>query len=167
MDFIKGQRGKEQGLTAARGILTSIPRPTGWVLFHGDYGRGKSGLLKSIVAQACTAGCSARYVTSAKILMEIRDTFGDDVDVDEKDLLERYTRYALLAVDEVDRIPDTGWSRSTLFTLLNARYDRRGECCTLLATNQDPDAMPAGMEYLASRMRDGTRVLVGGADLRG
>jgi hypothetical protein len=47
------------------------------------------------------------------------------------------------------------------------RYNRRNRLATLLATNCDPLQMPAGFEYLESRMKSGERVKLIGADLRG
>ena len=165
VEFFKQHPGKENALEFAHEILSRIPRPTGWYYFFGSYGVGKSGLLKALVAQTILADVPARYVTSAKMLAEIRDTYGSNTEIDEMLVVEQYDRYPLLAIDEIDRASSTDWARSMLFTLINNRYDRRSSLCTLLATNQDP--LPPGFEYLESRVQDGIRVLVGGASLRG
>lgn len=167
LDFIDGLEGKDAAIDMGRRFLNSLPNPSGWVAIYGDYGVGKSGVLRVITAACCEKIVSARYVRAEDILRELRTTFSDDSEVTEDQIVQRYGRYQVLAIDEVDRVSDTKWSRSALFTLLDTRYKRRNALATLLATNCDPTLMPAGFEYLQSRMRDGERIEMTGADLRG
>lgn len=159
--------GKKDAVEVGKQILEMLPRPAGWVAIYGSYGVGKSGVLRAIVAACCREMVPARYVRAEDILRELRTTFADDAEVTEDEMVQRYGRYQVLAVDEVDRVSDTKWSRSALFTLLDTRYKRRNALATLLATNCDPTQLPAGFEYLQSRMRDGDRVEMTGKDLRG
>ena len=148
--------------------MSQCPRPVGWYAVYGDYGVGKTGTLKSVVSACCRVLVNAKYVRAEDILREIRSTFhGDNADEAEEDILHKYGEYQLLAIDEVDRVSDKAWSRSTLFSLLDLRYNRRDRFATLVATNCDPNNMPEGFEYLQSRMQDGVRVEVTGKDLRG
>ena len=158
--------GKERLLEACNELVAMTPKPTGWLTLYGDYGRGKSGALKSVVAALVRAGTSARYVRSADILQEIRSTYGDN-GVTEQDIIMRYGGIALLAIDEVDRISVTPWAQSTMMTILDTRYTRRLSVATILATNTPPDRLGSEYGYLASRMRDGEIVHVAGKDLRG
>ena len=158
---------KIQALVKARAILAQVPRPTGWVIFYGAYGRGKSGLLKAVVAQCIVAGVPAMYLRAVDLLREVRSSYSEDNSLSESDIIERYGGCQVLAIDEIDRISSTAWAMSTLMAVMDMRYNRRATHATLMATNSDPDNMPAGFEYLASRMRDGDRVPVGGRDLRG
>lgn len=167
IDFIDGMDSKVQALVKARDILAMVPRPTGWVIFHGPYGRGKSGLLKAIVAQCIIAGTPATYLRAADLLREVRSSYSEETSLSENDIVERYGACQLLAIDEIDRISSTAWAMSTLMAVMDMRYNRRETHCTLMATNSDPDNMPAGFEYLASRMKDGDRTPIGGKDLRG
>ncbi len=162
IDYFQNERGKESAYQACILMLADVPRPSGLVLFHGDYGVGKSGLLKSTVNQMVRAGISARYIRAADILTDLRSTF-DTKGVNETDILERYCSYTFLAIDEVDVIGDSAWAEGALRTLIDRRYERRMIAATLLATNKPPDQL---WPYLASRCQDGIRVLVSGRDLR-
>jgi DNA replication protein DnaC len=168
VDFLKDKPGKETALQVALDLLQCIPNVKGWAVFYGDFGTGKTGLLVSLTAQMALAGVSARYVRADDILSEIKDTYGDQsTNLDEADLIARYSSFSFLAIDEVDRITGTEWELKTLQMLLDRRYMRRHELCTTFATNCEPDLLPAGFEYLASRLKDGERVLVAGDELRG
>jgi DNA replication protein DnaC len=167
VDYIQGKEGKTDAFLIGREILGKIPRPTGWYIFYGDFGRGKSGLMKSIVAQSAQVGVSARYTHAAAILDQIRSTFSKDAQLTSEDMRELYGSYQVLAIDEIEKIPDTGWATSTLMLVLEARYNRRTVQATLIGTNEDPEAMPVGFGYLQSRMKDGERVRIAGIDLRG
>lgn len=166
LDFISKKRGKEQVYNRSVEVISS-QRPTGFVTLHGGYGVGKSGTMKAITAMLSKVGVSCRYTTSANILLEIRDTYGDSANVDESELFSRYGKYQVLCVDEVDRVSTTAWAQSTLMTLLDTRYTRRGQYLTILATNVQPDRLPPHFGYLASRMKDGDIIQVGGEELRG
>ena len=166
LDFVRGMEGKGAAVESAETLINQIPRPHGWLVIHGMHGMGKSGVLRSVVAACCREMVSARYVRAEDFLRELRTTFGDGSEVSEDAMVQRYGRYQVLAIDEVDRVSDTKWSKSALFTLLDTRYKRRSELATLLATNCDPTQMPAGFEYLQSRMKHGERVEMVGKDLR-
>lgn len=165
--FIKGMPGKEAGLAQANFILDQLPKPTGFTCFYGAFGTGKSGIVKSIVAQSVMTGIPAAYIRAADLLRDIRSTFSEAAQLTEADITRRFGGYQLLAIDEVDRVSSTPWSMATLMAILDARYNQRLTRATLLVTNQDPDHLPPGFEYLVSRMRDGDRVLVAGQELRG
>jgi DNA replication protein DnaC len=165
--YLAGMDGKEQALEVGEKLLAEMPKPCGWFAIYGSYGMGKSGFLRSVVAAGCRAGISAKYARAEDILRELRSTFGDESKIGEDELVNLYGKFQLLAVDEVDRVSRTEWSKSALFSLLDMRYNRRNRLATLLATNCDPLQMPAGFEYLESRMKSGERVKLIGADLRG
>lgn len=167
MEFVDGMMGKTDALAAVRALLALTPEPAGILTLYGEFGRGKTGLLKSAVAAFIRAGVEARYLRSADYLNLIRETYGDDAQERTGVIVGGYGGVRVLALDEVDRASGTEWARSELFALLDTRYARRETVLTLLATNTRPDQMAAEWHYLSSRLRDGERVPVGGADLRG
>lgn len=168
VDYIDNMVGKEVALCAARGILERTPRIDGWYLFYGDYSKGKTGVLKSVVAQSVLAGVNAHYCRAVDILDAIKTTYNDGSNGETESAVKaRYANMKLLAVDEVDRISGTDWANATLMSVLDTRYSRRSSCCTLFATNSKPNEMPVGFEYLASRFLDGMRIPITGKDLRG
>lgn len=167
VDYIAGMIGKEHALDMAHSLLAQCPIPAGLITLFGEYGRGKTGMLKSLVAQFTLAGVTARYVRAADLLGEIRSTYGDDRETTEEQIIHRVGSVRFLAVDEIDRIPSTDWAMSELMRVLDTRYARRHKCATMIATNQRPDEMPEQWGYLQSRLLDGMRVPMGGDDLRG
>ncbi len=166
VDFFKGRPGKEQAIATANAILAQSPHMVGWYVVTGDYGRGKSGLLKSLVASAILTSCSSLYTRSSDILATIRSSYNEDGPT-EQEVIDKYAAYQLLAIDEIDRISSTPWAMNTLMSILDERYNKREIAATIIASNCQPEALPAGFEYLQSRMRDGLRVQLSGAELRG
>jgi hypothetical protein len=166
LDYIEGLEGKTIALNEANMILAQAPLISGFHTFFGDYGVGKSGILKSIVASLIAMGVKARYVRANELLTTVRSTY-DNKDVDEIKQMKIYSGYQLLAIDEIDRVSTTDWAKATLFAILDDRYNMRNRRATLLATNEFPDQMGNDWEYLMSRMKDGARIPVGGVSLRG
>lgn len=167
---------KSEAVKIARAMIANTQRPIGWLYVYGDNGMGKSGLLKALVAAMCRVGCSARYTTAEDILTEIYDLIGRSRSGDDSaeyvgELIHRYERYQILAVDEigVNRVADTQFALSKLFNILDTRYNRREELATVIASNNSPAQLAANVNwrYLENRTRDGARVLVAGEGLRG
>jgi hypothetical protein len=164
LDYIDGMDGKENALTAARNMLSMTPEPRGLLTLFGSYGVGKSGIAKALVAAFVKAGVKAKYTRAAEILNQARQAMkGDGEDA----MMWELSRYRFLVVDEVDRVTDSEYAMSTIFTLLDKRYNDRNRSATLLATNKFPDTMGKEWGYLMSRMEDGQRIPIGGDSLRG
>lgn len=166
IDYIDGMPGKENALSVARSILEQSPTPAGLYTFFGDYGVGKTGLIKSMTAALVNSYIKSKYLRGSDFLVEVKGSFSDK-DTSEASITNKYSRYQFLAIDEVDRVSDTEWSRSLMFSLLDRRYEARNRVCTVLVTNRFPDKMGEHWGYLMSRMLDGIRVPVGGSSLRG
>lgn len=167
LDYFQGMPDKDEALQACRALLAQTPHPTGLLTLHGDYGRGKSGMLKAVVAQFIRAGVPAAYVPTNDLLISLRATFNDSAHQTEQEILARYSSFQVLALDEIDRTGDTAWTRATLFSLLDRRYNQRQTRATLLALNLAPERLSGDYRYLQSRLTDGAIVRVGGDDLRG
>jgi DNA replication protein DnaC len=167
ISFISGMPGKKVAYLAAQEKLNQIPAPRGWVTFFDECGQGKTGLLKSMVAEFIHAGVPAVYIGALNILTKIRATFGKEGNETEEQIIKQLGDIPFLAIDEIDRISSSDWAMGTLCSLLDIRYTKRFSLATTLATNQDPEHLGSGWEYLASRMMDGERVPVGGKSLRG
>lgn len=166
-NYILGKEGKELALRVANSIVSSLPHPSGWVVIYGQHGRGKSGLLKSVVAETILTGSDAMYVRAQDIIDMIGETFGKDAEERTSQAKARLSSPKVLCVDEVDRISKQEWPMATLFGILDVRYNKRHSCATIFAMNADPQRIGVGWEYLESRFRDGKRVPMGGVDLRG
>jgi hypothetical protein len=166
LDYLNGIAGKEMALAEAGEMLATIPSPNGMLLLFGDYGVGKSGVLKCMTSTFVRAGVKAKYMRASDILASIRSSYDSNTMTEDK-IMQSLQRYGFLAIDEIDRIPSTEWAMATLFTILDRRYNTRLRCSTALATNLMPDNMSGDWEYLSSRLMDGRRVPVGGISFRG
>jgi len=158
--------GKEDALHMAQGILSQVPNPAGMITYFGGYGRGKTHLLKALVNGFRVAGVYATYRKLSDLLAEVREGYDDKASEAAEDILTRYKSLRVLAVDEVDRVSWTPWSREATFRLLDRRYEMQRLTLTILATNADPAKMPSDLEYLGSRMQAGIICEVGGIDMR-
>jgi DNA replication protein DnaC len=166
LEYLERYEGKAAAVTQARQILSQLPMPKGWTVFYGEFGVGKSGLLKSIVAASIRAGISARYCTTAKILSQIRSSYSQDEQVSEEELIREYASYPILAIDEFDSMSKTEWAQSVMKALIDVRHRRAKFQVTLFATNVTPDNLPDEFGYLRSRMQSGEIIQVEGIDLR-
>ena len=165
--FFGDDPGKAEALRLAQAIHKKLPQAKGFHTLYGDYGMGKSGIAKSLVAHQVRLGAVGMYRLAADLLAEVKATYGNDAPMSELEVLDQYREAALLVVDEFDRASSTEWAMSVIFSLLDHRYNSRKDRCTIVITNRDPTNLPPAYGYLADRMKDGYRILVGGQKLRG
>ena len=153
--------------TAVAEIRQALTVGFGWVYVHGGFGTGKTQVLKIAVAEAMRAGKTAAYVRMAEILDHLRESFQSDSKVSERSRLEWWSQLPVLAIDEFDRVRDTGYGQERRFVLMDRRYEcaLRQEKVTIMASTSEPANLP---EYLYDRIRDGRfRVVhVSGQSLR-
>ena len=170
IEYLADVTGKARAAITARQLIAAAPQPQGWVSLYGSYGVGKSGLMKATVAALCRLGVPALYRRADDILSEAKAIFSEDQaaqDASERAIKARYGRYPFLAIDEVDRIADTSWSRAFIFAILDERYNVRKKQATMIATNMLPGQLALHFGYLEDRMKDGQRIILAGASLRG
>lgn len=125
------------------------------VLLYGPPGTGKTHL-------ACAAGAffgafygtdSVIYANAADIVRTVRDTYGDDAELTEKEAFQRFTNPKLLIMDEVGVGKDSDHSRETLHTVISKRYDKR--LPTIFITNANAkDFRAAIMERAWDRLQE-------------
>jgi DNA replication protein DnaC len=158
-------RGKEKARQAAIDLLAMNQSPYGFLTLWGSFGVGKSMLLKCLVNGFRLIGLLAHYTTLADLLATVREKFGEGSGSVEA-AIDYYRAIPVLAMDEIDRVNMTPWATETTYRLLDSRFNSRDELVTVIACNLSPLQLPAEFGYLASRMRGGQVVEVGGADLR-
>lgn len=158
--------GKEHAREIACGLLALTPAPYGFVTFWGNYGTGKTTLLKALVNSFRVAGVLSVYIRMADLLASVRDTFGDSARGAAESLIAEYRGVRVLAIDEIDRVNLTSWASETMFRLVDWRYEQQDTILTVAATNTAPELMPREYQYLASRMTGGVVVELAGADVR-
>lgn len=134
---------------------------------EGTNGTGKTHLAAAIAMQLMTEQripCICK--TAGDLLMDIKAAF-DREGVTEQAVLKVYKDVSLLVVDDLGKEQCTDWSISTLYSILNDRYERM--LPTIITTNYNSDDLvraltPKGYDNLkavaiVSRLREVSQVL--------
>lgn len=100
------------------------------IILVGPNGVGKSTLARNIAHQAVLAGHSALFTSASAMLNELAAQDGDSA---LKRRLARYTRPALLVVDEVGYLSYSNRHADLLFEIVSRRYEEKS---TLVTTNR-------------------------------
>lgn len=101
----------------------------------GDRGNGKSQIGVECVRLACLAGKTAAMTTFMRMMCEFKASFRDGESTVE--VLERFTGYRLLVIDEIGKIGGTDFDNRMFFEVLNGRYEKGEKCDTILIGNGD------------------------------
>jgi DNA replication protein DnaC len=151
--------GISDGHKARDAAVEITKRGCGMLLIYGDFGQGKTLVLKIAVATALRAGKGASYGNMSAILDDIRLAF-DEKDGQSSALSRRIASWSsleVLAIDELDKVNQTPWARERIHQLLDQRYMMavRGEAITLISANFTQDGGLDDLDgYLASRLSD-------------
>jgi DNA replication protein DnaC len=132
--------------------------PTGWLVFTGTYGCGKTHLAAAIANYQVDAGRpTPMFVVVPDLLDHLRAAFSPSSGTTLDRVFEQVRTISLLILDDLGTESATPWAREKLFQLLNHRYAAR--LATVITTFNKLDEID---ERLASRMRDTTRCTVHG-----
>ena len=89
---------------------------------HGPVGAGKTYNAAAIACALAQRGCDAIFSSALDILTNIQETY--DSGSSSKREMERYLSCGMLVLDDLGKESNTRWALTTLFTLVNARYER-------------------------------------------
>lgn len=92
------------------------------VIFLGRSGTGKTHLATALGIEACAQGVRTRFVTACALANELIEAR------DEKRLgrlIQRYSRYGLLIIDELGYVPFSKEGAELLFQVLAERHERK------------------------------------------
>lgn len=134
---------------------------------EGTNGTGKTHLAAAIAMQLMTKQhipCICK--TAGDLLLDIKSAF-DREGLNEKQILQVYKDVSLLIVDDLGKEQCTDWSISTLYSILNDRYEKM--LPTIITTNYNSDELvraltPKGYDNykakaIISRLREVSKVL--------
>jgi DNA replication protein DnaC len=114
-----------------------------WLVLYGNYGTGKSHLAAAIVRHALAAGwqrCYFRawtsYLGRFKAAWD-RQRRGDYEGECEDEIIRELQRGDLVVIDDLDKRAPTDWALSTLYTVLNRRWQH--DLPTVLTFNYGPN----------------------------
>ena len=108
------------------GAAASPKTPTGWLVFTGDFGCGKTHLAAAIANHQVTPGrASPIFVVVPELLDHLRATFSPNSATTLDRLFEQVKNAPLLVLDDLGTESATPWAQEKLFQLLNHRYAAR------------------------------------------
>ena len=127
---------------AAREFVDSYPAAEAGLLLVGPAGRGKTHLACAILSElVLTKGATGLYVDFSDLLMKIQTSFRSDADVSKEGVLTPYSEAEILVLDELGASKPHAWVLDVLYSLLNARYNRKK---ITIATSNFEDELDAG-----------------------
>lgn len=127
----------------------------GWLFLWGEFGLGKTTLLKTAIAESLRAGRQSSYTRMVDIIDDLRSAYSTENPSEASaNRLEYWTDVPVLAIDEFDRIRLTEYAAERRFALMDHRYENalREKSVTIMASNSDPSDLDG---YLADRIFDG------------
>lgn len=94
------------------------------VILTGRCGTGKTHLACALALDAKAMGFTALFTSVAKIVRNIRESWGSASGASERQIIDRYAGVDLLIIDEVGVQNNTDNERNLLFSVLNERYEQ-------------------------------------------
>lgn len=107
----------------------------------GSYGTGKTHLAASIANQLMQNGTAVICMTMIDMLARIRETYdrARAEGTSEAQIMKLYADVPLLIIDDLGSEQATDWSSTTIFSIINARYERYMP--TIVTTNCGTDEL--------------------------
>lgn len=100
------------------------------VLFIGSPGVGKTHLATAIGMEAARRRMATYFITCSDLMMKLKRAQGSDrLDI----ILDQYSRYGILIIDEVGFLPLDANSSNLFFQLVSRRYEKHS---TVITTNK-------------------------------
>lgn len=121
------------------------------LFISGPPGTGKTHLAAAIANHLIAQGRPVVCMTMIDLLERIKRTYSRG-DVDEGSVLKVYKTVPLLVIDDIGKEPPTEWAISTVYNIINGRYE--AYLPTIVTTNYDTDTLIARMT--AKDTRDDT-----------
>ena len=133
----------------------------------GGNGTGKTHLAAAIALQLIGQGVPVIFKTSPDLFADVKKAFGERDGITEYDITRAYKTVDLLIIDDLGKERCSEWSMTTLYEIINDRYE---DCKpTIIVTNYAPDDLataltPEGgdrtkIDAIISRLRETTTLL--------
>ncbi len=111
--------------------------PSGWVVFLGGYGCGKTHLAAAIANRCLQAGRAVLFVVVPDLLDHLRATYSPSSAVSYDERFQEVRNAPLLVLDDLGTQNATPWAGEKLYQILNYRYNAR--LPTVVTSNQRLD----------------------------
>lgn len=87
----------------------------------GDFGSGKTYVAICILRRLLLAGNDVKFCSVPELLLEIKNTFGADSQWSEKDIIDKYSNYPYLLLDDMGAEKCSPWSLQVLYLIIDRR----------------------------------------------
>jgi DNA replication protein DnaC len=114
---------------------TFAEAPSGWLVFVGPGGSGKTHLACAIANYCLSRGHPAFYIGAADLLDHLRSAFSPNSDVSHDELFEQVRNTPLLILDDLTMATTTAWAKGKMEQLLDHRFNA---CLATVITSDVP-----------------------------
>ena len=133
---------------AARAAREYAESPSGWLVFTGPHGSGKTHLAAAIATHRIQQGQVVFFADVPDLLDHLRSTFGPTSELSYSDLFEQVRNTPLLVLDGLGSHSSTAWAEEKLRQLVNRRFS--DELPTVVTVSGGLDEVDP---YILSRLR--------------
>ncbi len=108
---------------ALNAALAYAQMPSGWLVFDGPPGTGKTHLAASIANSLITLGLPVLFVSASDLLDELRSGYAPDNPMPFSEIFQRVAEAEVLVLDALGSHSTTPWAQEKLHQLLNHRFN--------------------------------------------
>jgi len=109
-------------LNAFRAAQAFAENPSGWIVFTGAYGTGKTHLAAAIANYNTGMERDPLFVVVPDLLDHLRSTFSPNSSITYDEMFEEVRSASMLILDDLGTQSATPWAREKLYQILNHRY---------------------------------------------
>ncbi len=96
--------------------------PTGWLVFVGPHGSGKTRMAAAIANRCIERGHIALFVHVPDLMDHLRSSFGPTSEISYSDLFDRVRSTPLLVLDDLSSAVSSPWAAEKLQQIVNHRF---------------------------------------------
>ncbi|MFV9503029.1 MAG: ATP-binding protein [Oscillochloridaceae bacterium umkhey_bin13] len=146
-NFDAGVNGVARAYARARKFAE---HPSGWLIFFGGYGSGKTHLAAAIANEVLQHHfLTVLFTVVPDLLDHLRSTFGPSSEIAYDERVEQVRNADVLILDDLGTENATPWAREKLFQIFNHRYNYK--LPTVITSNREPKDLDP---RIFSRMSD-------------
>lgn len=119
----------------------------------GKKGAGKTQLGCCAILATCKSAKSALYITTGQLFARFKESFSKDGAQSERELLQMFTRYQLLVVDEISQKGAGIWNDQIFYEIVDGRYRQMRDTILIAAMDKRTFSATVG-ESILSRMNE-------------